>query len=481
MTYDIFIIGGGINGVGIARDASGRGLKVGLSEQGDLGSQTSSWSTKLIHGGIRYLEDYQFKLVRESLKEREVIKNIASHITKPIRFVMPHVKTIRPIWMIRFGLILYDFLGGVISLPKSKFINLENDYNVNPIKNKYTVGYEYSDLQIDDSRLVLINAQDAIYRGADFFINTKVESAKRKDQLWEIKFNDGQIKYSKILINATGPWTVDTIKNVCNIETNKSLRLIQGSHIVLNKLYKGDQAYILQQPDKRIVFMIPYLDKYTLIGTTDKEVNDYQKPKITDEEKHYLINACNMFLKEHISEDGIVWSYSGIRPLVNDFNKQVSKISRDYDFEIDDKGPVLLSIFGGKLTTYRKLSEHVLESISKYILIDKKTWTHSAKLPGSNSLNKLSIKKNKNLSSNIYNRLLLNYGSKINNVLSYQEKLKGLGEKISDDLYEFEIIYLIKEEYAKTSEDILFRRSKIGLNITKKSIVILNKIINKYL
>ena len=477
MKYDIFIIGGGINGVGIARDAAGRGLKIGLCEKGDLASQTSSWSTKLIHGGIRYLENYQFKLVRESLKEREIINNIASHITKPIRFVMPHVKSIRPIWIIRLGLLFYDFLGGVITLPKSKFVYLDKDYNDNPIKSDFKIGYEYSDLQIDDSRLVLINAQDAIFKGADFFLNTEVIDAKRVKDYWKIKLNNNQIKYSKTLVNASGPWAVNTLKNICNIDTKKTLRLVQGSHIIINKNYKGEQAYILQQPDKRIVFIIPYLEKYLLIGTTDKEVENFENPKITNEEIEYLLNACNIFLKKKISRNEIVFSYSGIRSLVNDFNVKVSKITRDYEFDINDKGPVILTIFGGKLTTYRKLAEHVLEKLSKYILIDKKSWTSKKNLPGSQINNdKINIE----LPAELSKRLNSTYGSNLINVIKYIDLLNGLGEKISDELYEFEVIYLIKEEYAKNSEDILFRRTKLGICFSKNSLQKLDKIINRY-
>lgn len=478
MVYDIFIIGGGINGVGIARDAVGRGLKIGLCEKGDLASQTSSWSTKLIHGGIRYLEDYQFRLVRESLKEREVIKKIASHITKPIRFVMPHIKSIRPIWIIRLGLLLYDFIGGAITLPKSKFVYLDKDYNDNPIKENFKIGYEYSDLQIDDSRLVLINAQDAISKGADFFLNTEIIEAKRVDDYWEIKLSNNQTKYAKTLVNASGPWAVNTLKNICKIHTNKSLRLIQGSHIVIKKNYDGEQAYILQQPDKRIVFIIPYLEKYLLVGTTDLEVDTFENPKITDEEVKYLLKACNIFLKKEITRKEIVFSYSGIRPLVNDFNQKASKVSRDYEFEINDKGPVILTIFGGKLTTYRKLAEHVLESLSKYILIEKNSWTSKKNLPGSQgNLDEINIELPKKLTK----RLISTYGSNLKNVMKYTNLLNGLGEKISDELYEFEVIYLIEEEYAKNSEDILFRRTKIGICFSKDSLEKLDKVMNRYI
>ena len=254
---DLLIIGGGINGVGIARDAAGRGLKVTLVEKGDLASQTSSWSTKLIHGGIRYLENYEFRLVRESLKEREVIKSIAPQITKPIRFVMPHVSHLRPTWLIRLGLLLYDWLGGFITLPKSRYVNLKKDYGDNPIKSNLHNGYEYSDLQIDDARLVLLNAQDAINRGAKIYTNTSVIKTERFETYWRVSLSSSKVIECKTLVNASGPFVLDVLKNICNVDTKKSLRLVQGSHIVVKKIYEGDQAYILQLQDRRIIFLIP--------------------------------------------------------------------------------------------------------------------------------------------------------------------------------------------------------------------------------
>ena len=330
---DLLIIGGGINGVGIARDASGRGLKVTLIEKGDLASKTSSWSTKLIHGGIRYLENYEFRLVRESLKEREVIRKIAPHITKPIRFVLPHVPSLRPTWLIRLGLTLYDWMGGFISFPKSKVVNLGTDYNENPIKSNFITGYEYSDLFVDDARLVLLNAQDAISRGAKICTNSKVQKVVRKKNYWEVFLSNGEVLQSKVIINASGPYVLDVLKNIIGIESKKKIRHVQGSHIITEKLYIGEQAYILQLSDKRIIFLIPYLDKFTLIGTTDHEVETYDNPEITDIEKNYLIKSVNKFIKKEITEDDIIWTYSGVRPLVEDLNENASKITRDYTFE----------------------------------------------------------------------------------------------------------------------------------------------------
>ncbi len=474
---DLLIIGGGINGVGIARDASGRGLKVTLIEKGDLASKTSSWSTKLIHGGIRYLENYEFRLVRESLIEREVIRKIAPHITKPIRFVLPHVPSLRPTWLIRLGLILYDWMGGVITLPKSKVINLENDYDENPIKSDYTKGYEYSDLFVDDARLVLLNAQDAISKGAKIYTNANIQKVIRKKDNWEVFLNNGEILYSKVIINASGPYALDVLNNLIGIQSRKKIRHVQGSHIITEKLYKGEQAYILQLDDKRIIFLIPYLDKYTLIGTTDHEVKSYDNPKITDIEKKYLISSVNKFIKNKITEDSIIWTYSGVRPLVEDLSENVSKITRDYTFEIDDKDAPILTVFGGKLTTFRKLSEHALNKISKYIKISNKSWTGNEILPGGEKTTDLNFL----IPEGILLRLIKTYGHKITKLNQYYQGFSDGGEHITNDLYEFEIKYLVLEEMAKTSEDILFRRTKLGINFPKEKLPKLENILKKYL
>ena len=474
---DLLIIGGGINGVGIARDASGRGLKVTLIEKGDLASKTSSWSTKLIHGGIRYLENYEFRLVRESLIEREVIRKIAPHITKPIRFVLPHVPSLRPTWLIRLGLILYDWMGGVITLPKSKVINLENDYDENPIKSDYTKGYEYSDLFVDDARLVLLNAQDAISKGAKIYTNANIQKVIRKKDNWEVFLNNGEILYSKVIINASGPYALDVLNNLIGIQSRKKIRHVQGSHIITEKLYKGEQAYILQLDDKRIIFLIPYLDKYTLIGTTDHEVKSYDNPKITDIEKKYLISSVNKFIKNKITEDSIIWTYSGVRPLVEDLSENASKITRDYTFEIDDKDAPILTVFGGKLTTFRKLSEHALNKISKYIKISNKSWTGNEILPGGEKTTDLNFL----IPEGILSRLIKTYGHKITKLNQYYQGFSDGGEHIFNDLYEFEIKYLVLEEMAKTSEDILFRRTKLGINFPKEKLPNLENILKKYL
>ena len=474
---DLLIIGGGINGVGIARDAAGRGLKVTLIEKGDLASKTSSWSTKLIHGGIRYLENYEFRLVRESLKEREVIRKIAPHITKPIRFVLPHVPSLRPTWLIRLGLMLYDWMGGFISFPKSKVVNLDTDYNENPIKPNFLTGYEYSDLFVDDARLVLLNAQDAISRGAKICTNSKVQKVVRKKNYWEVFLSNGEVLQSKVIINASGPYVLDVLKNIIGIESKKKIRHVQGSHIITERLYIGEQAYILQLSDKRIIFLIPYLDKFTLIGTTDHEVKTYDNPEITDIEKNYLIKSVNKFIKKEITEDDIIWTYSGVRPLVEDLNENASKITRDYTFEIDDSGAPILTIFGGKLTTYRKLSEHALKRISKYIKITNKSWTGNEILPGAKEI----IDKNFLIPEKLLKRLIKTYGDKIIDLNQYYQSFMDGGEHIFEDLYEFEIKYLVQEEMAKTPEDILFRRTKLGIKFPNEKLSILENILKKYI
>ena len=474
---DLIIIGGGINGVGIARDAAGRGLKVTLIEKDDIGSKTSSWSTKLIHGGIRYLENYEFRLVRESLKERDVIKKIAPHITKPIRFVLPHVPSLRPSWLIRIGLLLYDWLGGVISLPKSRFVSLKKDFQENPLKDNFKIGYEYSDLFVDDARLVLLNAEDAINRGAKVLTNTSIISTKRNKNDWEIVLNTGETLKSKVIVNATGPYAVDVLKNVFDINSKKKLRLIQGSHIVVNKLYEGEQSYILQLNDKRIIFLIPYLNKYTLIGTTDHEVSSYENPKITEKEKQYLINSVNEFIESKISNKNIVWTYAGVRPLVEDFNEKASKITRDYTFEINDAQAPIITIFGGKLTTYRKLAEHALSKLTNYLNFPDSSWTGKEILPGGN----ITLKSKLNIPKKMISRLENIYGDKIYRLNEFYLELDNGGEKISEDLYEFEVKYLVEEELVKTVDDILFRRTKLGIDFPANSKEKLSSILKRHL
>jgi len=379
--YDIFIIGGGINGAGIARDAAGRGLKVYLAEKGKVGSATSSWSSKLIHGGLRYLENYEFKLVAESLREREVITRIAPQITKPLPFVIPYSKRLRSKLLIRLGLFLYDNLGGKTKIPKSSKINFNKKYK-NILQSKFEEGFQYYDVKVDDKKLVEMNIDDSKKMGAEIAEDTKVIDAKRNENYWEITLNNNDVIRSKILINAAGPWINEIINNILKINTKKSIRLVRGSHIITKKLYEEEVAFTLQNDDKRIVFVIPYKEEFSLIGTTEVDVNTPDNPAISDDEKIYLINSINNHFVKQISQVDIVDTYSGIRPLIEDF-KEASKVSRDYVFDLNTQniGSPLLNIYGGKLTTYRKLSEKVMEELSPYLPDTKiKNWTSSKKL-----------------------------------------------------------------------------------------------------
>ena len=379
--FDIFIIGGGINGAGIARDASGRGLKVYLAEKGKVGSATSSWSSKLIHGGLRYLENYEFKLVAESLREREVITQIAPSITKPLPFVIPHTKKLRSKLLIRLGLFLYDNLGGKTKIPKSSKVIFAEQYQ-NILQSKFTEGFRYYDVQVDDKKLVEMNIDNAKKMGAIIAEDTKVINANRIDNYWEITLNNNEKIKSKILINAAGPWINETVNNVLKINAKKSIRLVRGSHIITKKLYEDEVAFTLQNEDNRVVFVIPYKGEYSLIGTTEVDVDTPDNPSISNEEKIYLINTINNHFIKQISQEDIVETYSGIRPLIEDF-KDATKVTRDYIFDLNEdetKAP-LLNIYGGKLTTYRKLAENVLLALNKYIPVNKKnSWTAKQKL-----------------------------------------------------------------------------------------------------
>ena len=378
--FDLFIIGGGINGAGIARDAAGRGLSVCLADKGEIGGATSSWSTKLIHGGLRYLENYEFKLVRESLKEREIIYKIAKRISKPIPFIIPHTDKIRPAWLIKFGLFLYDNLGGKTNIPKSRTFDLNKRFP-NILKEKYKTGFQYYDIQIDDKKLTKLNAQDAKRNRAKILEYNKVKKAEIINNQWIISLQNGKKIKSKVLINASGPWINETLHKNLKIKSKNKIRLVKGSHIITKKLYKEGIAFTFQNTDKRIIFVIPYKKKFSLIGTTEVEVKSPENNKISKQEIHYLIKSVNTYLKKQINEKDIVDTYSGIRPLIEDF-KEASKVTRDYvfDLHIVKKLP-LLNIYGGKLTTFRKLSEKVLLDLKKFLPKTKKgPWTDKKNL-----------------------------------------------------------------------------------------------------
>jgi len=378
--FDLFIIGGGINGAGLARDAAGRGLSVCLADKGEIGGATSSWSTKLIHGGLRYLENYEFKLVRESLKERETIYKIAKPISKPIPFIIPYVDKIRPAWLIKMGLFLYDNLGGKTIIPKSNTLDISKKLP-NILKKKYKTGFQYFDVQIDDKKLTKLNIKSAKKYKAKILEYNKVKKAEINGNEWVIHLQKGERIKSKILINASGPWINETLKKNLKIKSKNKIRLVKGSHIITKKLYKKDVAFTFQNTDKRIIFVIPYKKKFSLIGTTEVEVKSPENKGISKKEIQYLIRSVNNYLEKQISTKDIVDSYSGIRPLIEDFN-QASKVTRDYIFDLNIiKKLPLLSIYGGKLTTYRKLAENVLSDLEKFLPKTKiGPWTHKKNL-----------------------------------------------------------------------------------------------------
>jgi len=378
--FDLFIIGGGINGAGLARDAAGRGLSVCLADKGEIGGATSSWSTKLIHGGLRYLENYEFKLVRESLKEREIIYKIAKPISKPIPFIIPYVNKIRPVWLIKMGLFLYDNLGGKTIIPKSNTLDISKKLP-NILKKEYKTGFQYFDVQIDDKKLTKLNIKSAKKYKAKVLEYNKVKKAEIDGNEWVIHLQKGEKIKSKILINASGPWINETLKKNIKIKSKNKIRLVKGSHIITKKLYKKDVAFTFQNTDKRIIFVIPYKKKFSLIGTTEVEVKSPENKEISKKEIQYLIRSVNNYLEKQISTKDIVDSYSGIRPLIEDFN-QASKVTRDYIFDLNIiKKLPLLSIYGGKLTTYRKLAENVLLDLEKFLPKTKMgPWTHKKNL-----------------------------------------------------------------------------------------------------
>ncbi len=478
VVYDLAVIGGGINGCGIARDAAGRGLSVFLCEQNDLASGTSSASTKLIHGGLRYLEYYEFRLVREALTEREVLLHAAPHIIWPLRFILPHHKGLRPGWLIRLGLFLYDHIGGRKLLPPTSTVNLKTDAAGRVLKENYSRGFEYSDCWVLDSRLVVLNAIDAAERGAKIRTRTPLISATRQADVWKLKLHDKEadkefeIK-ARTLVNAAGPWMDALMPKISHTPSPEHIRMVKGSHIIVKKLFDHDRAYIFQNSDNRIIFAIPYEQEFTLIGTTDVDfAGDPAEVCISQEETDYLCSAASEYFVKSIKNENVVSSFSGIRPLFDDGKSEAKAATRDYVLKLDsgDNKAPLLSIYGGKITTYRKLAESVLEKISPFLGSMADCWTKSSVLPGGDfhpetfetELSKLmshcSI-----LPKDLARRLLRNYGTRAFMMTKGFSQENDLGIHFGHSLYKFEVDYLIKNEWAVTSEDILFRRTKLGL------------------
>lgn len=477
--FDLLVIGGGINGVGIARDAAGRGLKVLLCEQGDLGQATSSASSKLIHGGLRYLEQYEFRLVREALIEREVLLAAAPHIIWPLRFVLPHVKELRPAWMLRAGLFLYDHLGGRKRLPASQSLDLRRDPAGAPLVEGITKGFAYADCWVEDSRLVVLNALDAAERGAEVVTRTACSTARREGGIWTATLTpaDGgaerQIR-ARALVNAAGPWVMEVLGQVAGANRRSTLRLIKGSHIVVPRLHDGDEAYILQTRDQRVVFVIPYEGDYSLIGTTDMEFEgDPAAAAITAEETAYLCQAVSRYFKRPVTPENVVWTYAGVRPLYDDDSGKASTVTRDYVFDVDapEGAAPMLSVFGGKITTYRKLAEHAMSRLSPLLGLSDEGWTAAAALPGGDLPDAdfeaflAGLRQARPwLPAALARRLARAYGSRVSEILGEAESLAELGEDLGGGLTEAEADYLVRREWAQTAEDILWRRSKLGLH-----------------
>ena len=483
--YDILVIGGGINGAGIARDAAGRGLKVLLCEKDDLASHTSSSSTKLIHGGLRYLEHYDFALVRKALQEREMLLRAAPHIIWPMRFVLPHQKDLRPAWLIRAGLFLYDYMGGRKILPATKVLRRGKSDKFAPLKTDYKLAFEYSDCWVEDARLVVLNAVDAERRGATILTRSPCTELIRKEDHWIATIRnslDGsdQVVHARTVVNAAGPW-VDDVAGLARPGRNaNNVRLVKGSHIITRKLFDGDHSYFFQNGDGRIIFAIPYEDgTSTLIGTTDVAfTGDKGDVRISDDEVTYLCSAASEYFEKPVTKVDVISTYSGVRPLYDDHEEDASEVTRDYVLSFDDAdGAAILSVYGGKITTYRKLAEGALSLIEKPLGMSTKKWTEKENLPGGDipeadfdAFEAKMVEKYSWLNSKTLRRLLRAYGSEINAILGSAISEAELGVCYGHGLYQAEIDYLMEAEFAQCAEDVLWRRSKLGLHMTEAEI-----------
>ena len=473
---DVIIIGGGINGTGIALDAAGRGLKVLLCEQGDLASATSSNSSKLIHGGLRYLEHYDFRLVRESLAEREVLLRKAPHLITPMRFRIPHRRHLRPAWIIRLGLFLYDNLSKRVTLNSSCGIKFGAD---SPLLPHIKHGFEYSDGWVDDSRLVVLNAVGAKQKGADIRTQTRCVQIKRVNSLWQVTLENcstGAIEQfrARALVNAAGPWVSSLYRDAMHKAAPKQVRLIKGSHIVVPQLHTEKEAYLLQNKDGRVVFLIPFEDKFSLIGTTDIEhKGDPSKVEISDAEVDYILRISNEHFKHQLTRKDVHWAFSGVRPLLDDESDSAQAVTRDYTFEVDAPAGLapMLSVFGGKLTTYRKLSELAVNGLVEFFPHAGPAWTKHSNLPGGEFSNQASLQSQLNsnypwLPIELCARFARSYGTLSYQLLSEARDLSDLGQHFGAGLYALEINYLVAHEWARNVDDILWRRSKLGLSMS---------------
>ena len=502
MDFDLFIIGGGVNGCGIARDAAGRGIRVGLAEMNDLASSTSSASTKLFHGGLRYLEYFDFSLVRASLRERDILLSAMPHISWPMKFVLPFhssmrfdsntpaakllervvpwMKGRRPAWMIRFGLFLYDNIGGKSVLPKTKTINLKKEVEGQGLSSIFEWGFEYSDCWVDDSRLVVLNAQDAVSNEAEIYTYTKVIRAVRHSSFWEISLkNKSGIKKikAKILINASGPWVGEILNKTLGLNSKQSVRLVRGSHIVVRQIFPHQKSYFFQGHDGRIIFAIPYLKNYTLIGTTDRDQLDPNAEVVcTKEEQTYLIELINTYLEIPISNKDIQWTFSGVRALFDDGANTAQSATREYVLSLNVDAAPVLNVFGGKITTYRKLAEDALEQIMEFLPMSG-PWTKFASLPGGNfqldevDRRMLDLRNKYPFLSRVWSeRIFRAYGTQCEDILGNAKSEDDLGQCFGANLFEVEVNWMIQMELVKSVDDILWRRSKLGYEMTKKQV-----------
>ena len=469
--YDCLVIGGGVNGAGIARDAAGRGLSVLLVERHDLASATSSSSSKLIHGGLRYLEQLEFRLVAEALAEREIMLRIAGHLTWPTRFVMPHVPELRPRWMIRTGLFLYDHLARRSLLPGSQAVRLDRPPYASGLRPDLKHGFVYSDCRVDDARLVVANALDAAGRGARVLVGTECVSARRGDGVWHARLSNGETVQARALVNAAGPWVKEVLNQHLGQATRDAVRLVKGSHIVLPRLYRGEHAFILQNDDRRVVFMIPFEERYTLVGTTDIDYEgDPGSPAASEDEVDYLCRAVGRYLARAPAASEVVWRYAGVRPLYDDGSASPSAITRDYTLRVDDAdgaAPVL-SVFGGKITTYRRLAENALEKLSPYFPRLKPAWTAQAALPGSEFSDRDEAKRElferyREVPAPVLQGIFRRHGTLGAQVLGDGR----LGEHYGAGLTEREVAYFAEREWARGADDVLWRRTKCGLHMTE--------------
>ncbi len=476
--FDTVVIGGGINGAGIARDAAGRGLSVLLVEKDDLAAHTSSASTKLIHGGLRYLEHYDFMLVRHALIEREVLLRAAPHIIWPLRFILPHHKDLRPRWLIRLGLFLYDHIGGRKLLPKSVGVNLRSHVAGAALKDEFSAGFEYSDCWVQDSRLVVLNVMDAAERGCDVRVRTECTDLTREDGGWTVNLLDRYTGErttvrSKTVVNASGPWVERTLDLDEEHDANHGVRLVKGSHVVVPKLFDHPYTYIFQNKDNRILFAVPYEHDFTLLGTTDVEVQ--AEPGTTDieaSEISYICEAVSEYFSTSVTPDQVVWTYSGVRPLYDDASENASKVTRDYKLDLDKRGGApVLSVYGGKITTFRKLAEQAVDMLMPELGASAGSWTEPVPLPGGDIADarfddfmQSCAQRYPWLDKVLLRDWTRNYGTRIEQVIGERDDMTQLGHHFGGPLYELEVRYLIEHEWARTGADILWRRTKNGLH-----------------